>query len=55
MKDLAGEWENFEHFNDRRLKEIEQQGSAQALTLEALNEANKAVSECQRKIDSGYA
>ncbi len=40
MEQLANTWEHFKDHNDRRLSEIEKKGSADPLTIEAMNKMN---------------
>ncbi len=48
---LGHAWEEFKQVNDRRLKEIEQKGAADALTTEQLNRINQAMDNYKSRMD----
>lgn len=52
VDELGHAWEEFKSINDRRLKEIEVKGSADALTTDHLGRINNALSEYKERMDS---
>ena len=48
---LGSAWEEFKSVNDRRLKEIEKKGVADALTVEQLNKINNVIDSQKSRID----
>ena len=51
---LGRAWEEFKHINDRRLDELEQQGTSDVLTDGALGRINDELDECKSRIDKLY-
>jgi HK97 family phage major capsid protein len=49
---LGSAWEEFKSVNDRRLKEIEKKGSADALTNEHLNKLNNVIDNYKSRLDN---
>lgn len=48
---IGNAWEHFKAVNDERLKQIEQKGSADVLTLEELSKINNALTEQKAKLE----
>ncbi|HCR86347.1 MAG TPA: phage major capsid protein [Alphaproteobacteria bacterium] len=52
VDDLGNAWEQFKELNDRRLREIEKKGSADAVTIDHLNKINNALDNYKSRVDS---
>lgn len=52
VQDLNKDWHNFQEINDKRLKEIEQKGSSDPLTIEQLNKINHQLDKQRGAIET---